>query len=353
LSFSQTFSFSPAVITPNTLRLAGLPRSASTGVVQMPNALPDTLVFEGQNFVNSSALMTVFLGPLNDPTLYTCELDEAVSTDTLATCLTPSNAAGLLLHFSVSIAGALSAPSNDTLIYPLAPHIDSVEGCPNDAAPKTANCPTAGGRKITIRGQRFAAPVIVLVSGAPCAPVQKGTPSAFAICTLPASAGADVTVSLVSNNQVRLCSCLVACRRRRRPTCTHQSHFCACLQLSNVVRLLSYAAPTVSSLSSLACSPATPSLTLLNCHRTGLAVLTINGQNFGKVSLSASSCHSLVWAVTPDLSFNRLPVFQAGATVFIGNAQCSNAVHATGSLQQKRLTCLLPAMALLVRSTSV
>lgn len=61
----------------------------------------------------------------------------------------------------------------------------------------------AGGTKITLRGQRFSDPITVLVSGLPCAPVEKGHPTTFVVCTLPAAAGADATISLTARDQVR------------------------------------------------------------------------------------------------------------------------------------------------------
>jgi hypothetical protein len=64
--------------------------------------------------------------------------------------------------------------------------------------------PTAGGVKITIGGLRFADPITVLVSGLPCAPVEKGHNATFVVCTLPAAAGADATLSLTSRDQVAI-----------------------------------------------------------------------------------------------------------------------------------------------------
>ena len=86
-------------------------------------------------------------------------------------------------------------------------------------------------------------------------------------------------------------------------------------QFSYPEQLISFASPTITQISSSACSSSSnSSLAVVNCPRSGNVVLTVSGANFG----------------------------QSQATVLIGSLSCTNVVQDPVT-PHTLLTCLLPS----------
>jgi hypothetical protein len=96
----------------------------------------------------------------------------------------------LIAHRCFLLAGY---PTNQPQVY-------GVSGCITQTGNKTSNCPTAGGKWLTLTGKNFIAPVSATVNGQSCSPTRNVITSKFE-CLLPESAGFDQAVVVTANSQ--------------------------------------------------------------------------------------------------------------------------------------------------------
>jgi hypothetical protein len=89
---NDIFSYPVPTITPVTLRLSRFPSSDGVAkLVAATNYLQESLSFDGQYFVNDSQLLSIYYGPVTEPTQFQCMMDESKTTSTTITCTTESS----------------------------------------------------------------------------------------------------------------------------------------------------------------------------------------------------------------------------------------------------------------------
>lgn len=146
--------------------------------------------------------------------------------------------------------------------------MQSVTGCSPGGLNATAQCPTEGGRLITIVGDNFKVPATVTINGEACtgaivtnshtikwfaARLRSLLADQLTLCcsSLPEGAGLEQAVVVASGNL-----------------------------FSPPAKLLSYAAPVVSQITG--CTPSGSPLSVVDCARLGGQRITISGSGFGK-----------------------------------------------------------------------
>jgi len=221
-----------------------------------------------------------------------CTLDTVQSSDNVLVCITPSPShavQGQHLHFLLIVGGQWTI-SSDSYSYPQQPQITSVSSseCVDVAlSNSTSDCPTIGGITITIGGTGFSqSNSFAQINGLNCPIVSIRADGGQLQCTLPAGAGNEVPVVIQSYGF-----------------------------FSPAMTGLSYAAPTITNVSSSACI-ARDALHLISCDRDNAAALslTLTGINFGPAS----------------------------ALVFVGSSPCLSDGHVYPDAHSQ-LSCILPA----------
>lgn len=309
------FRYPAPLLTPGTLRYTATP-TLMTRALGASNSLPMSVSFDGANFFTAAPdLLSIRYGsPGGNPLQYSCTPDLARSSYTTVTCTTQSDSQGLGLVFTVTLAAA-TATGTDTLNYATEqPFITSIHGCGTEKGNATSGCPTRGQVPVVLRGHRFFEPLTVLVNGVECL-LNRPTSATRVNCTLPAGAGSDQPVVLVS-----------------------ASFF------SPLTKLLSYAKPAITALSSPASTcqqqaPGSPS-TLVNCPRLGYTLPCCIVLRIGRCCRQLFACSLLCRNVT--LTITGSSFGSAGALVFVGTSQCSPVWHDPDA-PQSILRCRLPA----------
>ncbi len=323
---AQNVSYPAPTLEPNSLRQnrTGY-SSAPTSALLLDTSNPVTLQLNGTGFSPNPALTTVTYGPVSDPAAYVCTLLPALSSTTLLTCQTQSGSQGLNLLFTVTVSGQ-SVVGTDRLSFPVVPTVTSIVGCAASAANPnaTTDCSTEGGAAMTVRGEPFVQEGIsVSIGGSLCAnPVVLS--NSLLTCTLPAGAGALRSVIVTSNGQSSI-----------------------------PVFLVSYAAPTITALSSANCSQGSTALRLTQCPNGGAgAFITVHGLNFGFVAgsppavligatLSSSVVQDaavphrrVVVALPPGVGLDRaVVVLQSGGAIGASTASLSYLECAPGTFR--------------------
>lgn len=181
--------------------------------------------------------------------------------DIQLSCLTQPGVGNVPFFFQVQSAtdwtwhnnvSGLAGVDNE-YFYPQAPIVTAVSGCV-DGPFNTSQCPTAGGTTITIHGQDFPsdnATVIVRVGSQICTITAFGGTSSLQ-CSLPAGVGANQPVVVQSGKL-----------------------------FSQAQLLLSYAPPTLSTITSASCTSNSGQTALSSCPRAGNVTVTLSGSNFG------------------------------------------------------------------------
>jgi hypothetical protein len=185
---SRNFSFPAPTIAPLTLRTPTQPHAdplvLSTGTV---------VVFNGNNFVPDENMVVTF-GPQGNTGQYICALIPDQSNATEISCNVASEAAGGPFQFQVTVPG-FTAQGTDQIQMGYGPQIYGVSGCLTVTVNTTSSCPTVGGTVITITGDGFDSPAVVLVNNLNCV-----FPEVLSVnqirCRLPASTGAPATMSV-------------------------------------------------------------------------------------------------------------------------------------------------------------
>lgn len=176
-----------------------------------------------------------------------------VSNDTVEVECKTSPGIGSDLVFQVTALNYVSEPGFDTYNYPVAPVVDSVQGC-SDAFPLTAECATTGSTLgdpviLTILGSSFAARELVVRIGAyDCPLVQPASGSNTIYCSLPPGVGVELPVVVAVNSL-----------------------------FSRPRYFLSYSAPTITTVSGCTADGANT----VECERAGNQEIVISGTNFG------------------------------------------------------------------------
>ncbi len=269
---NDRLSTPPPSIRPNTLRLGnGTPGSTVTGTMNGG----DLIAFEADHIGTRPELVEVKYGPSGGPYLKACT---AMTIDgALVTCTT-SPGSGDSYVFTVRALDQTSPEGTDTFAYPAQAEVIKVSGCPVDTLDRTLDCPTAGGPFLTFTGSGFTPDLRILVDGVPCPGTVVYSPIS-AQCVLPAGSG-DATLTFITG-----------------------------LVVSSTQSVLSYAAPTLTSVSGCTDLGATT----YACSTIGGTQLTLVGSNFGA----------------------------SGARVTIGGEPCTGVNHDPTS-PHTQLTCTLP-----------
>jgi hypothetical protein len=245
-----TFSYPPPKIADGTLDAGDGPSSSFTA----DNNLGGLITFRGFGFRQSDADFKIFLGNDINRRMLVCGLPPIGTyfDDTLIQCRLPAGGTGTGLTFQV-VALNLVANGTDEYNYPVGlPMVYNVSGCTTIGLSAT-NCPTVGGVELTIFGANLKAPITVFIGSSISAINTIDYDQGIVTCQLPAGAGSQLAVKLSSNGQ-----------------------------LTNDVYLVSYAFPTVTTLTSDSCTSEQPNR-LINCPRNGSAIITVEGANFGGV----------------------------------------------------------------------
>ncbi len=196
-------------------------------------------------------------GPASNPLQYACTIVPSnqfpyMTGFNTISCRTSDLSTGIGLHITVS-AGGQTATSSDTLTFPALPIVERVSGCVDDLdTNSTSQCGTEGGQVITLYGKVFVSPLTIFVGGSRCSGETSYDTNTRATCVLPPGTGALKAVTVSSTGQTS----------------------------SDLVKKLSYAAPSITAIESDACTPLDP-LTVVNCPSHGGVPITIEGRNFG------------------------------------------------------------------------
>ena len=259
----------------------------------------ETVAIYGTGFLNLTGAMQVTYGPSGQEDMYVCTVNTLISTPTIMACTTQDDIVGVDLLFRITVSGQ-SVISTDRFSYPLQLVLTEVSGCEKTSdtltAMTTVNCPTAGQSLLTITGDGFLDPTAAYVNGVECPLVQRQ--NKVLQCTLPVGTGQDVSVIVSSGTQY-----------------------------IEGPAMLSYAAPSITSITSGSCSAVNDTY-LYDCPRSSdtAAVLTLIGSNFGA----------------------------EGAIVYVGGSPCANARHHSDVVTAHSLvTCELPSGTLMENRVSI
>jgi hypothetical protein len=277
-------SYPRPVILPNTIRLVTSDATFGDRVVGA-NSEGD-LVFIDVNYIGGSESLALLIvtygyeGAIKDQSC-TPVTTGTYNGQTYISCPTAPGY-GSLYQFEVTANGQTSAPGTDYYSYVSSPVVYSVNGCANNTANATSQCPTEGGTLITIIGDNF---------GENALSVHIGTQTCIGVtyysvtkltCTVPEGTGSPTSVVVIFGQRY-----------------------------SRSVNYLSYAAATVTQVTG--CTDVGTSTTL--CSRGGGDTLTLTGDNFGPAT----------------------PV----AIVVVGSQYCANVVM-DSSTPHTKLTCTAP-----------
>lgn len=287
---ADTLDYPTPVIVSGTIRTD----SGAAGGTAVPGLRSEgeQIYFDARHVGDDASLVTVQYGAPGGPHDQACTsvtLDTS-GADTVVGCKTsPGEGEGYV--FVVTALNADSPEGTDTYSYPLSPIVTRVVGCPADDAltNATGSCPTAGGERLTITGQHYSAAVSVKVGSNDCTDVAVTPGGTEVQCTLPAGAGLDLSVLVVSGEL-----------------------------FSRQNALLSYAVPSLSSVSGCALDGGSNTA---ECDRYGNDTVTLTGTNFGA----------------------------SDATVLVGGELCELVEH-DASTPHEVVTCRLPAGTQLSRS---
>jgi hypothetical protein len=268
-STANVLNYPPFTFMASSFRFGG--ESSSLGRTELITGTsePFNLTFDLMNMgprLQVKVPWNVRYGPSWLPFQYGCVVITSLINGSSVTCTTQESY-GIALKVTVSLDDQ-SLTSTDYMTYPSvqSPGVVSVIGCVGQDGTMTTNCPTTGGIPLTIEAtESVIEPLQVLVGSAQCR--QPHAKNRTITCTLPAGAGWQSISILLLGNSAGIPS-----------------------------RLVSYAGPTIDSISSESCTNGT---NVVNCTRTGNSTLTIMGRNFG-ASL---------------------------ASVFIGTTRCENTKH--------------------------
>jgi hypothetical protein len=295
---TDLFSYPAPTIQAGTLRRYGSTTGGSTALVALTNFLPESILFEGANFVPNATLLRITYGPIAEPQLFECTMDPYRSSTTMMVCTTEGSSDGSsegntirsLMYFSVQLNGGLIITGSDSYQMPVVPSVTWVRGCTNTVnSTSTSDCITRGGTMITICGAGFGGAPSAFVNGDPCtSPLlildttgQYPECGSVMTCYLPAGAGHDQSVVVSANSQ-----------------------------FSAAVKLLSYANPVITSLTGCSGGPRGSS-SISGCSRDGGDIIIINGTNFGpsgsRVFVASSECRSLIWISDSQLKCQTPP----------------------------------------------
>lgn len=269
-----TFRFVSPLLTIDTLRFdegTYPPSSAGFGttLVSTSDFGGEEIFIDGDNFYTSGGgKMLVTFGPTAPYNKYVCDI-QAVSTQRLH-CRLPQ-AGGSDLVFRVTVGSGTSAQfidSVDKISYTAqVPEVVAIRGCPGPAEGQgTTDCPTAGGSTLTVSVKNTdEIGLNLLVRSRLCFIVPNswnvtGASQADFQCTLPPGVGTNQPVYM-----------------------THKAD----RVFSPLYHLVSYAAPSVSSISAACVAGANP-LTLTGCPRAGGISLSIEGEHFGASGASVA-----------------------------------------------------------------
>ena len=226
---TDTMSYPAPNITAGTLHVPGGP-STTNLVGTYSNGEP--VIFSGSHLGSNAAHLTVRYGLLADlqsaplgSSVLTCAGVSFLSSNTLQ-CTTQPGAGGNYV-FQVIALNAASTPGTDKYTYPTPPIVSNVTGCANTSGNATTQCPTFGGVTITLSGSNFpTVSMSVKVGGNDCTGVNYIS-STLISCTLPAGAGSSQLVVVAAG-----------------------------VLFSQGVSYVSYAVPTISSISGCTADPA-------------------------------------------------------------------------------------------------
>ncbi len=284
---ADTFSFPAPELIDGTIR------SNSSNLLPSNDLQPGTvnsvqIEFDGRYFCPGElSRMIVRYGPASSPLQFGCSVvvgvAPALTTYTTLVCKTSDFSVGIGARLTVNIAGQ-TVVSNDTITFPALPVITRASGC-NDSSTdnSTFACGTDGGQTLTLYGENFVNPLTVTIGGARCTGEVANEQHTRATCTIPPGTG---SLKLIT------------------ATVTGQS--------SSPVPFLSYDVPTISSLTSVNCTSASP-VVITDCLTHGGSQLIIEGKNFGG----------------------------GGARVLIGSALCQSPSH-DSTTPHRRMFCTAP-----------
>jgi hypothetical protein len=79
-------------------------------LVAATNYLPESISFDGSNFVGDASYMLIYYGPIYAPKLFQCSLDITKTTSTTLTCTTEAQLAGANklaadMYFTITVDG--------------------------------------------------------------------------------------------------------------------------------------------------------------------------------------------------------------------------------------------------------
>ena len=155
LTAVEQLNYPRPILTAESLFLDELPpvRSDGRAIVNLADsASAETLTFKGQHFgINKKFVSVTYASASNR---YNCSVQESGFNDTQLTCLTQKEEAVGEYVFTITVAGQVSAPSQDVLRFLAVPILHSVAGC-KAAGNGTMDCPTDGNVTLTVFGDAF------------------------------------------------------------------------------------------------------------------------------------------------------------------------------------------------------
>eukprot|EP01012_Entosiphon_sulcatum_P051097 TRINITY_DN7013_c0_g1_i3.p1 TRINITY_DN7013_c0_g1~~TRINITY_DN7013_c0_g1_i3.p1 ORF type:complete len:4070 (-),score=286.73 TRINITY_DN7013_c0_g1_i3:31-12240(-) len=188
----KTVSYAASSGTPVIASVSGCTDVSADDTINCPSAGGITLTVTGSGFGTVGAVIRVGTA--------LCLNVVYLSTDTRVTCTLPAGSGTNVV--TVTQAGLTSLQANKHVTYAgtVLPALTTVSGC-TDVGVSTALCPRTGGTTLTVTGSGLGAPsnpATVLVGGVACSAVSYLIDGSKLTCVLPAGTGTVVVTATVS-----------------------------------------------------------------------------------------------------------------------------------------------------------